>query len=305
MIRIGIVLFFAGAIFTYLPLFFGEGFTVLIFSIIGMLISLYIWYALAWNRDQHFKRIKKRGLLKEENALDYKLKRNSVKYAIFYSISYVTMNVSGLYSMQVIIENIEPLEGDINPEEIMNLLSDSYYPIISLIFVAASVISFVLFYKLIDLIYNDEAKMQALESKKGQIPLLIKNRISIWFVVLFTMLTYGLFSWYIRYRIMAVQVIHAKLEEQFSTMKKRSMEKAKEFEEEKKRKENLTTELENKYTKLLNEEEDSKKRKEIIASLFRDLGEVQSNKAHEIVKQLLEKNVLSENEYRKLNRLLA
>ncbi|MFO7881389.1 MAG: hypothetical protein R6U52_02485 [Kosmotogaceae bacterium] len=305
MIRIGIILFFAGAIFTYLPLFFGEGFTVLIFSVIGMLISLYIWYALAWNRDQHYKRLEKKGLLKNESSLTYKLKKNSVKHAVFYSISYVTMNVTGLYSMQIIIDNIEIFEGDINPEDIMNQLSDSYYPIISLIFIVASVVSFILFYKLVEVIYNDEAKMQALESKKGQVPLLIKNRISVWFVVIFTLLTYGLFSWYIRYRIMAVQLIHTKLEEQYSVMKKKSMEKAKEFEEEKKRRENLTVELENKYTKLLNEVEDYKKRKEIIASLFRDLGELQSNKAHKIIKQLLENNVLSENEYRKLNRLLA
>jgi hypothetical protein len=305
LIRIGLILFFAGAICTYLPLFFGEGFTALVFSVIGMLISLYIWYALAWNRDQHYRRLEKKGLFKNEGNLKYKLKSNSVKYAIFYSISYVAMNVTGLYSMKIIIDNIEPFEGDINPEEIMSLLSDSYYPALSLIFVAASVISFILFYKLIEVIYNDEAKMQALESKKGQVPLLIKNRISVWFIVIFTLLTYGLFSWYIRYRIMAVQLIHSKLEEQFSTMKKRSVEKAKEFEEEKKRKENLTDELENKYTELLNEVEDNKKRKEVIASLFRDLGELQSNKAHEIIKQLLEKNVLSENEYRKLNRLLV
>lgn len=305
MIRIGLILFFAGAICTYLPLFFGEGFSVLVFSVIGMLISLYIWYALAWNRDLHYKKLEKKGLFKNESNLKYKLKKNSVKYAILYSISYITMNVTGLYSMQIIIDNIEPFEGEINPEEIMNLLSDSYYPLLSLIFVAASVISFILFYKLIEVIYNDEAKMQALESKNGQVPLLIKNKISVWFVVIFTLLTYGLFSWYIRYRIMAVQLIHAKLEEQFSAMKKRSMEKAKEFEEKKKRRENLTDELENKYTKLLNEVEDNKKRKEIIASLFRDLGGVQSKKAREIIKQLLEKNVLSENEYRKLNRLLA
>ncbi|TYB95672.1 MAG: hypothetical protein FXF54_03765 [Kosmotoga sp.] len=305
MIRIGLILFFAGAICTYLPLFFGEGFSVLVFSVIGMLISLYIWYALAWNRDLHYKKLEKKGLFKNESKLKYKLKKNSVKYAILYSISYITMNVTGLYSMQIIIDNIEPFEGEINPEEIMNLLSNSYYPLLSLIFVAASVISFILFYKLIEVIYNDEAKMQALESKNGQVPLLIKNKISVWFVVIFTLLTYGLFSWYIRYRIMAVQLIHAKLEEQFSAMKKRSMEKAKEFEEKKKRRENLTDELENKYTKLLNEVEDNKKRKEIIASLFRDLGGVQSKKAREIIKQLLEKNVLSENEYRKLNRLLA
>jgi hypothetical protein len=95
------------------------------------------------------------------------------------------------------------------------------------------------------------------------------------------------------------------MEEQVSTMKKRSVEKASEFEEEKKQKEILTDKLENKYTELLNEVEDNKKRKEIIASLFKDLGELQSSKAHEIIKQLLEKNVLSENEYRKLNRLLA
>jgi hypothetical protein len=305
LIRIGLILFFTGAICTYLPLFFGEGFTALVFSVIGMLISLYIWYALAWNRDQHYKRLEKKGLFKNEDDLKYKLKSNSVKYAIFYSIFYVTMNVTGLYSMKIILDNIEPFEGDINPEEIMSLLSDSYYPALSLIFVAASVISFILFYKLIEVIYNDEAKMQALESKKGQVPLLIKNRISVWFVVIFTLLTYGLFSWYIRYRIMAVQLIHAKMEEQVSTMKKRSVEKAREFEEEKKQKEILTDKLENKYTELLNEVEDNKKRKEIIASLFKDLGELQSSKAHEIIKQLLEKNVLSENEYRKLNRLLA
>jgi len=177
------------------------------------------------------------------------------------------------------------------------------YMIYSAVFLVSLISTAFLFYKLIDIIYNDEVKMQLIVSKKKRIPALVPGTISIWTVVLFTLISYGVFSWYFRYKLMIVQVLYGRFRE-----KLKEFEKSTQKEEDVKKQFLQNTEsaekLKERYSSLLENAQDVNKRKEVIAALFRDLGKLSTKDAGTILRDLFDKALLSESEYKKLFKLL-
>lgn len=306
MIRLPPYIFFLGGFLTYASIFFSSAVVSMTMSVIGMTISLYIWYILAWNRDRHLAEMKKKGLVEPENLAELKITGNSRFWVVFYSAAYLTMNFTGLYIIKAIVEHVDIGLNSANVDELIELLGTGYI-LSSWLFFITGIAALFLYGKLITILYNDEMKIQSLESKHRNIPVLIIKPLSIALMVVFTLVTYGLFSWFMRYRLAAVQRFHNQIERKLDELEVSFREKAVEAQKIKK---NLTQtsvseEIIEKYSESLASTDESEERKEVIASLFRDLGSLKSDQARSLLRNLLSKQLLTENEFNKLIRLLV
>jgi len=221
---------------------------------------------------------------------------------IAYTFSFTALQLSSMGAMKVLIENAYVLSEISDTAKLMEVLGKEYM-IYSAVFLVSLISTAFLFYKLIDIIYNDEVKMQLIVSKKKRIPALVPGPISIWTVVLFTLISYGVFSWYFRYKLMIVQVLYGRFRE-----KLKEFEKSTQKEEDVKKQFLQNTEsaekLKERYSSLLENAQDVNRRKEVIAALFRDLGKLSTKDAGTILRDLFDKALLSESEYKKLFKLL-
>ncbi|MDD4826263.1 MAG: hypothetical protein PHV27_08400 [Mesotoga sp.] len=306
MIRLPPYIFFLGGFLTYASIFFSSAVVSMTMSVIGMTISLYIWYILAWNRDRHLAEMKKKGLVEPENLAELKITGNSRFWVVFYSAAYLTMNFTGLYIIKAIVEHVDIGLNSANVDELIELLGTGYI-LSSWLFFITGIAALFLYGKLITILYNDEMKIQSLESKHRNIPVLIIKPLSIALMVVFTLISYGLFSWFMRYRLAAVQRFHNQIERKLDELEVSFREKAVEAQKIKK---NLTQtsvgeEIIEKYSESLASTDESEERKEVIASLFRDLGSLKSDQARSLLRNLLSKQLLTENEFNKLIRLLV
>ncbi|MCD6160556.1 MAG: hypothetical protein J7J09_08010 [Kosmotoga sp.] len=304
MLRVSSLVFIIGAICSYIPLFMGDSMLATIFFAAGVTISLFIWYVLAINRDAHYKELVKKGFFDDKDMRANKLfmKRRAIPYVIAYTFSFTALQLSSMGAMKVLIENAYVLSEISDTAKLMEVLGKEYM-IYSAVFLVSLISTAFLFYKLIDIIYNDEVKMQLIVSKKKRIPALVPGTISIWTVVLFTLISYGVFSWYFRYKLMIVQVLYGRFRE-----KLKEFEKSTQKEEDVKKQFLQNTEsaekLKERYSSLLENAQDVNKRKEVIAALFRDLGKLSTKDAGTILRDLFDKALLSESEYKKLFKLL-
>lgn len=306
MIKLPPYIFFLGGFLTYASIFFSSAAVSMTMSVIGMTISLYIWYILAWNRDRHIKNMKTKGLVRPEQILELKITSNSRVWVILYSASYLTMNLTGLYIVKAIVENIDINLDVPSMEELMTLLGTGYV-LSSWLFFLTGIASLFLYGKLITMLYNDEMKIQSLESKHRNIPELIVKPLSIVVMVVFTLVTYGLFSWFMRYRLAAIQRFHNQIERKLDELDISFKGKAiqEQQQEEIESPKTKDKEILDKYSSSLATTGESERRKEIIASLFRDLGDLKSDQALSLLNNLLSRQLLTENEFNRLTRLLV
>lgn len=306
MIRLSPYIFFVGGFLTYASIFFSSATVSMTMSVIGMTISLYIWYILAWNRDRHLATMKKKGYVKPQNCAEQKIAGNSRIWVILYSASYLTMNFAGLYIIRAIIENIDMSLDTMSMEELITLLGSGYV-LSSWLFFITGIASIFLYGKLITMLYNDEMKIQSLESKQRNIPVLILKPLSVVIMVIFTLITYGLFSWFMRYRLAAIQRFHNQIEKKLDELEESFKDKAKNIKKEKEEQpsRSISEEILEKYSRSLASSEESDDRKLIIASLFKDLGNLKSDQARSLLNDLLSKQLLTENEFNRLTRLLV
>jgi len=275
-------------------------------SIIGMIISLYIWYVLARNRDIHLKIMKVRKLIAEENLRNLKIYPNARLWVILYSASFIVMNISGLFVIKAIIDNFDVTLEAPRMEELIEMLGTGYV-LFSWVFFLSGIASILLYAKLIVLLYNDEMKIQSLEGKARNIPLLVTKPLSVILVLLFTLVTYGLFSWFMRYRLSSFQKLHNFFEKKLDSesMKLVSLQERGQDREVKSESEELAKDLLKKYSESLGRVNGPEDRKEVIALLFKDLGDLKTDQARSLLDQLLSKELLSENEFNRLIRLLV
>lgn len=306
MIRLQPYIFFLGGFLTYASIFFSSAVVSMTMSVIGMTISLYIWYILAWNRDRHLASMKKKGLVKSESLAELNIKGNSRVWVVLYSITYLTMNFTGLYIIKAIVEHVDIGLDSPNVDELIELLGTGYI-LSSWLFFITGIASLFLYGKLIAMLYNDEMKVQSLESKHRNIPVLILKPLSIALMVIFTLVTYGLFSWFMRYRLAAVQRFHNQIEKKLDELEVSFREKASEAQQIEKNNapKSVGEEIIEKYSEILASIDESEERKEVIASLFRDLGSLKSDQARSLLSNLLSRQLLTENEFNKLIRLLV
>jgi len=306
LIRLPPYIFFLGGFLTYASIFFSSAVVSMTMSVIGMTISLYIWYILAWNRDRHLANMKKKGLVKPENLVELKITGNSRFWVVLYSAAYLTMNFTGLYIIKAIVEHVDVGLDTPSVDELIELLGTGYI-LSSWLFFITGIASLFLYGKLITMLYNDEMKIQSLESKHRNIPVLILKPLSIALMVIFTLVTYGLFSWFMRYRLSAVQRFHNQIEKKLDELEVSFREKAVEAQQIKKNNapKSVGEEIIEKYSESLASTDESEERKEVIASLFRDLGSLKSDQARSLLSNLLSRQLLTENEFNKLNRLLV
>ncbi|AKI96989.1 hypothetical protein [Kosmotoga pacifica] len=305
MLRVSSLVFILGALCSYLPLFTGNTYFSMVSFAVGITISLFIWYVLAINRDGHYKELLKSGIF-EEPGMERKgllLKRRAVPYVIAYTFSFTALQLSSMGAMKILMENAYVLSENTDTARLMEILGKEY-TIYSAIFLVSLLLTAFLFYKLIDIIYNDEVKMQLLLAEKRRIPPIVPGTISVWTVVLFTMVSYGIFSWYFRYRLMMVQVLYNRFREKVEELEGKTLEKRSIREKELVQAVENAERIREKYTSTLGKFPTGDERKEIIASLFRDLGNVSRKDAGDILNTLLEKTLLTESEYKKLIKLL-
>ncbi len=306
MIRLPSYLFFIGGFFSYASIFFASPAVSMTMSIIGMIISLYIWYVLARNRDIHLKIMKVRKLIAEENLRNLKIYPNARLWVILYSASFIVMNISGLFVIKAIIDNVDVTLEAPRMEELIEMLGTGYV-LFSWVFFLSGIASILLYAKLIVLLYNDEMKVQSLEGKARNIPLLVTKPLSVILVLLFTLVTYGLFSWFMRYRLSSFQKLHNFFEKKLDSesMKLVSLQERGQDREVKSESEELAKDLLKKYSESLGRVNGPEDRKEVIALLFKDLGDLKTDQARSLLDQLLSKELLSENEFNRLIRLLV
>ena len=306
MIRLPPYMFFLGGFLTYASIFFSSAEVSMTMSVIGMTISLYIWYILAWNRDRHLKNMKLKGIVKPEHVLEHRIAGNSRFWVVLYSACYLAMNFSGLYIIKAIVENVDIDFNAPSMEELTTLLGTGYV-LSSWLFLLTGIASLLLYGKLITMLYNDEMKIQSLESKHRKMPVLIVKPLSLFLMVVFTLITYGLFSWFMRYRLAAVQRFHNQIEKKLDDLEVSFREKAAEAQQIKKSHapKSVGEEIIEKYSESLASTDESEKRKEVIASLFRDLGDLKSDQALSLLNNLLSRQLLTENEFNRLTRLLV
>jgi len=275
-------------------------------SIIGMIISLYIWYVLARNRDTHLKIMKVKKLIAEEDLRNLKIYPNARRWVILYSASFIAMNISGLFVIKEIIDNVDITMEAPRMEELIEMLGTGYV-LFSWVFFLSGIASILLYTKLIVLLYNDEMKIQSLEGKARNIPLLVTKPLSVILVLLFTLVTYGLFSWFMRYRLSSFQKLHNFFEKKLDSesMKLASIQGRGLDEDVRIESEELAENLLKKYSESLGRVNEPEDRKEVIALLFKDLGDLKTDHARSLLDQLLSKELLSENEFNRLIRLLV
>lgn len=306
MIRLPSYLFFIGGFFSYASIFFASPTISMTMSIIGMIISLYIWYVLARNRDMHLKMMKTKKLIVEQDLRNLKIYTNARLWVILYSASFIAMNISGLFVIKAILENVDITLEAPRMEELIGVLGTGYV-LFSWIFFLSGIASILLYAKLIMLLYNDEMKIQSLEGKARNIPLLVTKPLSVILVLLFTLVTYGLFSWFMRYKLYSFQKLHNFLEKKLEreSMKSVIIQERRLDKEVNRESEELAEDLLKKYSESLSRVNGPEDRKEVIALLFKDLGDLKTDHARSLLDQLLSKELLSENEFNRLIRLLV
>lgn len=304
MIKLPGYLFIIGAIASYAPLFITDRFFAFVASIIGTVLNLYIWYALASNRDSHLKRMVAEKIITEPEMKKLNISMKTRLTALMYCFFYIAMNLSGSYAMSVVFAEVDSFEAIPTTEEMLANLGTPYL-ISAIVFTVSGVLTLILFYRLFKAIYSDEIRIQSIESMKRGIPVISIKAISFPLVLLFTIITYGLFSWVLRFRLHTAQVIHKQFEEKVSkiTKQKNDIQQKAKLEQEKRK--NMVSTVSQRYGALLVEPAEPGKRKEIVASLFRDLGALETGKAREIVDTFFDKKLLTEREYKQLKHLLV
>ncbi|OAA31266.1 hypothetical protein AT15_07155 [Kosmotoga arenicorallina S304] len=305
MLRVSSLVFIIGALCSYLPLFMGNSTLSTVFFATGVTISLFIWYILAINRDAHYKELQKKGILDSEELKHARLflRRRAIPYVIAYSFSFTALQLSSMGAMKILVENAYTLSEVTDTAKLIEVLGKEY-AIYSAVFLVSLISTAFLFYKLIDIIYNDEVKMQLMVSRKRRIPALIPGTISVWLVVLFTIISYGVFSWYFRYKLLMVQVLYGRFREKLDELEDDAKKKKEDLGKQQLLNAENTEKLKERYISLLENTPEGNRRKEIIAALFRDLGGLSTKDASIVLKDLLEKALLSETEYKKLFKLL-
>ena len=250
--------------------------------------------------------MKVRKLIAEENLRNLKIYPNARLWVILYSASFIVMNISGLFVIKAIIDNVDVTLEAPRMEELIEMLGTGYV-LFSWVFFLSGIASILLYAKLIVLLYNDEMKIQSLEGKARNIPLLVTKPLSVILVLLFTLVTYGLFSWFMRYRLSSFQKLHNFFEKKLDSesMKLVSLQERGQDREVKSESEELAKDLLKKYSESLGRVNGPEDRKEVIALLFKDLGDLKTDQARSLLDQLLSKELLSENEFNRLIRLLV
>lgn len=304
MIKLPGYLFIIGALASYAPLFITDRLFAFIASVIGTVLNLYIWYSLASNRDSHLKRMVDEKVVTETEMKNLGISMKTRATALLYCFFYIAMNLSGSYAMSVVFSEIDSFEAIPTTEEMLSNLGTPYL-ISAIVFTLSGIFTLILFYRLFKAIYSDEIKIQSIESMKKGIPVISIKPISFLVVLLFTVITYGLFSWVLRFRLNAAQVIHKQFEEKMSKIirQRDNIQQKAVFEQEKRK--NMVQTVTEKYKALLLEPAEPDKRKEIVASLFRDLGSLETIKAKEIVESFFDNKLLTERECKQLTKLLV
>lgn len=301
MIKLPPYLFFAGGFFSYASIFFTNPVLTMFMSVVGMTLSLYIWYILAWNRDRHLARMREQKYLSEREVEEYKIAKNSRLWVVVYSVSFISMNISGLFVLKAILDNVDITAQTPQIDELIAMLGASYI-FFSWLFFLSGIATVFLYGKLIMLLYNDEMKIQTLESRRRKIPVIISKPLSILFMLLFTLITYGLFSWFMRYRLASFQKFHHYMEKKMNEMNETLREEASQAQTQSP--EVLEDKLLEKYSASLDSAAASEKRKEIIALLFKDLGDLNSDQAKQLLETLLARELLTQGEFKRLTSLL-
>lgn len=301
MIRLPFYVFFIGGFFSYAAIFFESPAASITMSVIGMTLSLYIWYIISYNRDTHLKRMLEKRFITYDEVREQKISLNSRLWVILYSVSFIAMNVSGLLVIKALLDNIDIAAQPPVMEELVATLGTEYV-LFSWIFFISGILSLFLYGKLITMLYNDENKIQTFEGKRRNMPIIVFKPLSILLMILFTLVTYGLFSWFMRYRLASLQRIHNYMEK---NIEKTESVKDKEEEKRVEKPEEIAKTLLLKHSDILSSTPEDPQRKEAIASLFKDLGELKTEQARSLLSTLLSKELLTENEFRKLTRLLV
>lgn len=297
-------LFIIGAIFSYIPLFLANPATAVAVNAVGITISLYIWYVLAANRDRGIAALTSSGAISERDLSVLGIRKSARFFASIYSVSFVLMTLSMTFVFRRVMENTEILENMSDVQLMVETLG-TVYMIASGVFTITAIVSLVFLYKLLDVLLNDELKLQSVIGKRRKLPMMQVRPVSIALLLFLIVLSYGLFSWFLRYRIAVTQRLFGKLEAQM-----------KEMEEQKKREEDHHAKLEDEvnqkaadlgtiYEKIFSESPEGEKRREVLATFFKDLSEIDDDKAKTIIKEFLEKNLITEREYRRIDDLIS
>jgi len=297
-------LFIIGAIFSYIPLFLTNPATAVAVNAVGITISLYIWYVLAANRDRGIAALTSSGTISERDLSVLGIRKSARFFASIYSVSFVLMTLSMTFVFRRVMENIEIFENMSDVQLMVETLG-TVYMIASGVFTITAIVSLVFLYKLLDVLLNDEVKLQSVIGKRRKLPMMQVRPVSIALLLFLIVLSYGLFSWFLRYRIAVTQQLFGKLEEQM-----------KEVEEQKKREEDHHAKLEDEvnrkaadlgtiYERIFSESPEGEKRREALATFFKDLSEIDYDKAKTIIKEFLEKNLITEREYKRIDDLIS
>jgi len=297
-------LFIIGAIFSYIPLFLGNPATAVAVNAVGITISLYVWYVLAANRDRGVSALTSTGAISDRDLSILGIRKSARFYASIYSVSFVLMTLSMTFVFRRVMENTEILEnmGDV---QLMIETLGTVYMIASGIFTISAIVSLVFLYKLLDVLLNDELKLQSVVGKRRKLPMMQVRPVSIALLLFLIVLSYGLFSWFLRYRIAVTQRLFGKLEAQIREMedqKKKQEDHHAKLEDEINQK---AADLGTTYEKVFAKAPEGEKRREILASFFKDLSEIDDDKARSIISRLLEKNLITEREYKRIDDLIS
>ncbi|MDK2951260.1 MAG: hypothetical protein PWQ77_925 [Kosmotogales bacterium] len=303
MIKLSPVIFMIGGILTFLPLFISNISFYIIVMVLGMIISLFIWFSLSFNRDYKIKKLLENKLISEQNLSLLKIRKKSIYYAILYSLTYTAMNIASVFSVSKVEEMI--FNGDVFDYSQINVSDlDPMYVLASMVMLISSIASIILLYFLFKSIYTDEFSIQTLLMKQKNIQVPALKPMPFFVYLVFTIFTYGLFSWFFRYRISKSQMINLKLEEKVKLLKDIKEKQEKKKSDDKKKSEDFIGKMKEHYSNYLRKDLDNQKRKEVLARLYMDLGKIDPKEIKNILDDFLSENLLKYDEYKKLENLL-
>ncbi len=297
-------LFIIGAIFSYAPLFLTNLATAILVNAVGITISLYIWYVLAGNRDRYIAGVMESGAVSERDLSVLGVKKNARYLASIYSTAFVIMTLSLTFVMRKVMENFDALQEVTDMEAMVDILGIRYL-LASGLFTVSAIVSLVFLYKLLSVLLNDDMKLQSLLGRRRKLPVVTVRPVSIPLLMLLIVLSYGLFSWFLRYRIAVAQRLFGKLEAHMKELQDQKT-KEEEFQEKLKTKTaQKAADLGATYERIFANSPEGEERREILAGLYRDLSEIDDDKAKDIIRQFLEKNLISEREYKRIDDLIS
>ena len=303
MIKLSPTIFIIGGIFTFLPLFISDMSIYALIMVIGMIISMFIWFSLSFNRDYKVKKLLESKIISEQDLNKEKIKKKSIHIAILYSITYTAMNIASVFSVSQVEEMI--FNGDIFSYPQINLEDlDPIYIASSLVMLFSSIASIILLYFLFKSIYRDEYNIQTLLLTKKNIDMPRLNPMPFFVYLIFTIFTYGLYSWIFRYRVSKSQMLNFRLEEKVKLLNDLKQKQEKKKSEEVKKKEDFVSKMKEHYSKHLKKDLEPQKRKELLAHFYMDLGKINSKLARNMLDSFFDQKLLEYSEYKKLENLL-